>query len=157
MNPSTISTSLVSEPFDPIDAAQQFHREWGRAGAIVTFTGSVRPDFKGQKVDYLFLDWYPGMTQASIDNIAQTARETFDVLAVSAIHRCGKIPAGEAIVFVGAVSVHRRAAFEAADFMMDQLKSNAALWKRECGPHLNQWVEPTPKDALDMQRWSIRR
>ena len=156
MNPNIISTSLVSAPFDPVDAAQQFHRDWAHAGAIVTFTGSVRPDFKGRQVDYLFLDWYPGMTEASIDHIARTTHGTFDVLAVSVMHRCGRIPSGDAIVFVGAASVHRRAAFEAADFMMDQLKSHAALWKRESGPHLNQWVEPTPKDAVDMQRWSIR-
>jgi molybdopterin synthase catalytic subunit len=153
MNCNSISTSLVSEPFDPVAAAQQFHRDWGQAGAVVTFTGYARSVWKGHQVDHLFLDWYPGMTEASIEHIALATRETFDILAVSAIHRCGKIPAGEVIVFVAAASAHRRAAFEAADFMMDQLKSKAVLWKRECGPDLDRWVEPTSQDAQDLQRW----
>ena len=69
------------------------------------------------------------------------------------VHRCGDIAAGEAIVFAGAAALHRRAAFEAADYLMDRLKTEAVFWKREIGETGSQWIEPTDADHADRERW----
>ncbi|MGA9659412.1 MAG: molybdenum cofactor biosynthesis protein MoaE [Asticcacaulis sp.] len=154
MSTSKLTAILQEAAFDPSASAQAFQAEWGHAGAIVTFMGAVRPEHKGHVVDYLELDWYPGMSEASITAIGQSALDRFDIQALLIIHRCGKISAGEPIVFVAAASAHRRAAFEATDFVMDRLKTEAALWKREVGPDLDHWVEPTKADKTDLNRWS---
>jgi len=75
------------------------------------------------------------------------------VAALTIWHRCGRVEAGQPVVFVAAASPHRRAAFEAVDYAMDRLKSEAAFWKREVGPAVDRWVEPTAGDAEDLGRW----
>lgn len=145
---------LMSTAFDPAAVHGDFLARFGALGAVTAFTGVVRETAKGAAVDYLYLDWYPGMTEASIQAIADAAAERFDIQALCIHHRCGEVRAGEPVVFVAAASAHRRAAFEAVDYMMDRLKSEAALWKREVGPEVDHWVEPTGKDADDLKRWS---
>jgi molybdopterin synthase catalytic subunit len=102
----------------------------------------------------LFLDSYPGITEASLEAIAQDALDRFAVSAVCLVHRCGRIAPGEPIVFAAAAALHRRAAFEAADYLMDRLKSYAAFWKREDGVGGSNWIEPTAGDRADRARWS---
>ena len=144
---------LLSEmPLDPAQAHADFLRANGCHGAVASFVGVVRE--AGGAIDYLYLDWYPGMSEASLQVIAEAASEVFDIKALSIQHRCGRVTAREPVVFVAAASAHRRAAFEAVDYMMDRLKSEAALWKREVGPNIDHWVEPTPMDAADLKRWS---
>ena len=105
------------------------------AGAIVTFVGLARRSATtGEQVDKLVLDDHPRLTQQSLDEIAAAAVEKFAVAAVRVAHRSGTIPAGEPIVFAGAAAAHRRAAFEAVDYLMDRLKTEAVFWKREEGP-----------------------
>ncbi|MGN6207139.1 molybdenum cofactor biosynthesis protein MoaE [Asticcacaulis sp.] len=149
---------LLPAGFDPAVVHSHFLARFGRLGAVTAFTGVVREAAKGaqkeNQVDYLYLDWYPGMTEASIQDIADAAAARFDIRALSIHHRCGEVLAGEPVVFVAAASAHRRAAFEAVDYMMDRLKSEAALWKREVGPQTDRWVEPTTGDADDLKRWS---
>lgn len=143
---------LLPERFDSIAAYRAFSE--AHDGAVVTFTGKVRPsDKSGGAVDHLYLDWYPGMTEASMEAIAKAALARFEVTRVMVLHRCGQVQAGEDIVFVAAASAHRRAAFEAADYMMDRLKSEAAFWKREQGPSTERWIEPTAADMADRKRW----
>jgi molybdopterin synthase catalytic subunit len=128
----------------------------GRAGdgAIVTFVGLARPaDAAGEKVTGLFLDAYPGMTEKSLDLIAADALGRFAVSAVYVVHRCGDIAAGAPIVFAAAAAPHRRAAFEAADYLMDRLKTDAAFWKREQKLDGPAWIEPTEADRADRGRW----
>ena len=149
-----INICLLPAGFDPAKVHSDFLAQFGALGAVVAFTGVVREMAKGVPVDYLYLDWYPGMTEASIQAIADTAASRFDIGAIGIHHRCGEVRAGEPVVFVAAASAHRRAAFEAVDYMMDRLKSEAALWKREVGPQTDRWVEPTSKDADDLKRWS---
>ncbi|OYW83220.1 MAG: molybdopterin synthase [Asticcacaulis sp. 32-58-5] len=152
---------LLPEPLDSIAAFREFSesaQHGASDGAIVTFTGKVRPvDKAGEAVDHLYLDWYPGMTEASMEAIAQAALSRFEVARVMVLHRCGQVQAGEDIVFVAAASVHRRAAFEAADYMMDRLKSEAAFWKRERGAGSERWIEPTDADQADRKRWDNDR
>jgi molybdopterin synthase catalytic subunit len=124
-------------------------------GGVVSFVGLARPVSKsGNPIDCLVLDHHPTMTQRSLDEIARAAGERFDVGHVRIVHRCGTVAAGEPIVFAGAASPHRRAAFEAADYLMDQLKTKAVLWKREVGRAGSEWIEPTDADYSDLERWS---
>jgi len=145
---------LLPADLDAAALHSDFLARFGVLGAVATFTGVVREAARGAAVDYLYLDWYPGMTEASIQAIAEAAAERFDIQALCIHHRCGEVRAGEPVVFVAAASAHRRAAFEAVDYMMDRLKSDAAFWKREVGPEADHWVEPTAGDADDLKRWS---
>ena len=88
-----------------------------------------------------------------MQQITVAAAERFDVSHVRVAHRCGEIPAGAPIVFAGAAARHRRAAFEAADYLMDRLKTEAVFWKREVGEAGSQWIEPTEADDADRDRW----
>ena len=149
---------LLPAGFDPAAVHSDFLARFGTLGAVTAFTGVVWEAAKGgqkeNQVDYLYLDWYPGMTEASIQDIADAAAARFDIRALSIHHRCGEVRAGEPVVFVAAASAHRRAAFEAVDYMMDRLKSEAAFWKRESGEAFTRWVEPTAQDRDDLNRWS---
>lgn len=123
-------------------------------GAVVSFTGLARPGSKaGHAVDRLVLEHHPELTLQSLEDIAAEAAARFDVEHVHVVHRCGSIAAGEPIVFAGAAALHRRAAFEAADYLMDRLKTEAVFWKREIGVAGSEWVEPTDTDYADRDRW----
>lgn len=148
-------TRLVEEPFRPEDELARFIARLDGDGAVVSFTGLARPTAaEGRPVAALFLDFYPGMTEASLESIARDALERFPVSAVSVVHRCGEIAPGEPIVFAAAAAPHRRAAFEAADYLMDRLKTDAAFWKREDGAEGAMWIEPTAADRAARARWN---
>lgn len=123
-------------------------------GAVVTFTGLARGvGNDGSAVQSLTLDWYPGMTERSMVDIAEAAAARFPVSDLVVVHRCGDIVPGETIVFVAAAAPHRRVAFEAADYLMDRLKTEAAFWKRETGPAGTRWIEPVDDDRAALARW----
>jgi len=123
-------------------------------GAVVTFVGLARPESgEGNAVDAIVLDHHPTLTRQSLEAIAVACAERFDVSHVRVVHRCGTVLAGEPIVFAGAASLHRRPAFEAADYLMDRLKTEAVFWKREIGDDGSNWVEPTEADFADRDRW----
>jgi len=123
-------------------------------GAIISFVGIARPVSGREKaVNQLVLEHHPTLTHQSLNEIAAAAEERFDVSHVRVVHRCGEIAPGEPIVFAGAASLHRRAAFEAADYLMDRLKTEAVFWKREIGQDGSEWIEPTDADYADRERW----
>jgi molybdopterin synthase catalytic subunit len=123
-------------------------------GAIVSFVGLARPESsEGNAVDALVLDHHPTLTRQSLEDIAVACGERFDVSHIRVVHRCGTVPSGEPIVFAGAASIHRRAAFDAADYLMDRLKTEAVFWKREVGDAGSTWIEPTEADVADRERW----
>ena len=123
-------------------------------GAIVAFVGLARPESReGNPVDAVVLDHHPTLTRQSLEQIAVACGERFNVSHVRVVHRCGTVPAGEPMVFAGAASIHRRAAFDAADYLMDRLKTEAVFWKREVGDAGSEWVEPTEADFADRDRW----
>ena len=123
-------------------------------GAVVSFTGIARARSEGGKaVDRLILEHHPALTLQSLEEIAVEAATRFNVSHVHVVHRCGDIAAGEPIVFAGAASLHRRAAFEAADYLMDRLKTEAVFWKREVAEEGSEWIEPTDRDYADRERW----
>ncbi|HET7605202.1 MAG TPA: molybdenum cofactor biosynthesis protein MoaE [Sphingomicrobium sp.] len=122
-------------------------------GAVVSFVGIARSESKRGPVERLILEHHSILTQQSLDEIAVAAGERFDVSHVRVVHRCGEIAPGEPIVFAGAASRHRRAAFDAADYLMDRLKTEAVFWKREVGEDGSAWIEPTEADYADRERW----
>lgn len=142
---------LVSAPFDPGEALAAFCRDRTETGAVASFTGLARAE--AGRTALLELEAYPGFTEKEIARHEAAARERFGLQDVMILHRTGAIPPGEAIVFVATASAHRRAAFEACDFLMDYLKSRAPFWKKETGPDGARWIEPTGQDRDDLARW----
>jgi molybdopterin synthase catalytic subunit len=150
----SVVANLEPHALDPqLELAELTEQALGD-GAIVSFVGLARPESaNGDAVDALVLDHHPTLTRQSLEEIAVACAERFDVSHVRVIHRCGTIPAGEPIVFAGASSIHRRAAFDAADYLMDRLKTEAVFWKREVGDGAAKWIEPAEADFADRGRW----
>ncbi len=122
-------------------------------GAVVTFTGKVRNHNLGNDVSALTLEHYPGMTEKALDEIIAEARARWALQRVSLIHRVGALYPGDEIVFVGVTSAHRSMAFDAAEFIMDYLKTRAPFWKREATEQGERWVESRQSDHDAAGRW----
>ncbi|WP_347253039.1 molybdopterin synthase catalytic subunit MoaE [Leminorella grimontii] len=122
-------------------------------GAVVTFTGKVRNHNLGDSVSALTLEHYPGMTEKSLAEIVVAARERWPLQRVSVNHRVGELFPGDEIVFVGVTSAHRGSAFDAAEFIMDYLKTKAPFWKREATQEGDRWVESRDSDREAAERW----
>lgn len=122
-------------------------------GAVVTFTGKVRDHNLGDKVSSLTLEHYPGMTEKTLADIVSEARGRWPLQRVAVIHRVGELHTGAQIVFVGVSAAHRNAAFEAAQFIMDYLKTRAPFWKREATEEGARWVEAKESDDHAAGRW----
>ncbi|MBI1394131.1 MAG: molybdenum cofactor biosynthesis protein MoaE [Alphaproteobacteria bacterium] len=144
---------LQSTPLDPGAAYRDFAKAVADAGAIVTFTGVVRPDANGAPVRKLTLEAYSPLTEREAEAATAMAESRWPLLAAMAIHRVGDMAPGDPIVFVATASRHRRAAFEAADFLMDYLKTEAVFWKKEWTDAGAHWIEPRPDDHADRRRW----
>ncbi|GGE00204.1 molybdenum cofactor biosynthesis protein MoaE [Tsuneonella deserti] len=150
-----VEARITDDALDPRAEFDAFLAALGGEGGVATFTGLARPSsIRGAAVERLFLDHHPVLTEQSVRQIAADARQRFGVSAVRVVHRIGEVGSGDAIVFVAAASAHRRAAFEAADYMMDRLKTQAVFWKREDTAIGSNWIEPTEADHADTQRWS---
>jgi molybdopterin synthase catalytic subunit len=143
--------TLTDQAFDPGAALTEFCRGRSEAGAVASFVGLARGEAGAATA--LELEAWPEFTIPEIDKMAEAARRRFDLIDVAVIHRIGEIGPGEAIVLVMTAAAHRRAAFEACDFLMDYLKSRAPMWKKEHGPGGTRWVEPTARDLADIRRW----
>lgn len=151
----TLSTHLTQDVIDISAILAELKTVSKHEGAMVTFHGIMRPFTKqGEPLDKLVLEWHPRMTARSLQEIGEEGLARFSVSHVRIVHRCGPIRPGEVIVFVGVTSDHRREAFQAADYLMDRLKTDAVFWKREEGPFGSRWIEPTERDAADRNRWS---
>ena len=144
--------SLTDQGFDPGPLLSGFCRGRAETGAVASFTGLARAE--GGETKILELEAYPGFTEAQIGAIAETAKTRFDLQDLMIIHRIGQIAPGEPIVFVATAAAHRRAAFEACDYLMDYLKSRAPFWKKEHGPDGARWIEPRAQDHEDIARWA---
>lgn len=148
-------TRLIDGPLSAPDDLEAFLRGRTGDGAVVSFTGLARGTARdGSAVTRLRLDWYPGMTERSLQVIAEAGAARFAVSDLLVVHRCGEVLPGETIVFVAAAAPHRRQAFLAADHVMDRLKTEAAFWKWEQGPAGGRWIEPAETDRADNERWS---
>ena len=145
---------LTSAPFEPGALLTDFARGRSETGAVATFPGIARAEQGATTI--LELEAYPGFTEAAIGQIADQARARWSLDGLLVVHRVGQIAPGEPIVFVATASAHRRAAFEACDFLMDYLKSRAPFWKKEHGPSGARWIEPRAQDYADAARWDAK-
>ena len=139
------------------DAAQEIAAlSQGRTdiGAVVTFSGICRGSENGAPIAALTLEHYPGMAEAEIGRHADEALSRWPLQGLTVIHRFGRIAPGENIVLVVTASAHRQAAFEAAEFLMDYLKTNAPFWKREESANGSSWVEARDHDDAAAARWT---
>ena len=121
-------------------------------GAIVSFIGTVR-DAHGD-VSEMTLEHYPGMTEKELERIEKEANDRWPLQGSLIVHRFGPMKPGENIVLVVTLSQHRQAAFEAAEFLMDFLKTNAPFWKKEQGPEGGDWVDARESDDTAQERWN---
>lgn len=123
-------------------------------GAIVTFTGTVRGNAGDSPITSMTLEHYPGMTEAELERVEAEAIERWPLTGSLIIHRVGELSPGDNIVLVITASAHRHAAFEAAEFLMDYLKSRAPFWKKEARPDgSSTWVDARESDTDALKRW----
>ncbi len=122
-------------------------------GALVSFSGLVRDHAAGTEIAGLTLEHYPGMTEKALAKIEAEAQARWPLQASLIIHRFGPMAPGEQIMMVATASPHRQAAFEAAEFLMDYLKSRAPFWKKESTPKGGQWVDARESDEDALARW----
>jgi molybdopterin synthase catalytic subunit len=145
---------LADQSLSPGALLDDFSRDRQASGAIVSFTGLTRARTDGRAVARLTLDAFPGFTERVMAEIEAEARARFAIDDVLAVHRWGIVEIGEPIIFVAVAAEHRRAAFEAADFLMDQFKTRAPFWKKEDGPDGPRWIEARAEDHQDLARWA---
>lgn len=124
-------------------------------GAVVSFTGLVRDFNERPEVQALTLEHYPGMTEAALGEIVEQAESRWPLQGVTVIHRIGRLAPSDPIVLVVVASAHRRAAFEACDFIMDYLKTRAPFWKKEHTASGDYWVSERDGDHHDARRWEM--
>lgn len=146
---------MISVQFDDFSVADEYEKlaEGTEAGAVVTFIGKVRDFNQGDAVTGLSLEYYPGMTEKSLQEIVDQAHQRWPLLKTRVIHRVGDLVLGDQIVFVGVTSAHRGAAFEACEFIMDFLKTRAPFWKKEQTPEQCRWVDARETDTSAADRW----
>lgn len=137
---------VQTEDFDPGEEIERLTHGRSDIGGIVSFTGIVRNVA-------LTLEHYPGMTEREIGRIAEEARSRWPLLGLTVIHRYGRLEPGARIVLVVTASEHRKAAFEAAEFLIDWLKTKAPFWKLEESRNGPQWVEAKASDDDAAQKW----
>lgn len=150
-----MSVRVQEQDFDIGDEVRQLTAGRTDIGAVVTFTGTVRKTGDTGPTAAMELEHYPGMTEAELARIEQEAHTRWPLQASLIVHRVGTLKAGGNIVLVIAASTHRHAAFEAAMFLMDYLKSHAPFWKKEVSESgEGTWVDARESDGHAAQRWS---
>jgi molybdopterin synthase catalytic subunit len=154
---AVLTVRLQREGFDVAAEAAKLSRGRRDVGAVVTFAGICRGDEGGEPIAALTLEHYPGMAEAEIERHVAEAAARWPLTGVTVIHRYGRIAPGEDIVLVVAASAHRQAAFAAAEFLMDYLKTRAPFWKqvettgaKSAG---KSWVEARSEDDAAADRW----
>jgi molybdopterin synthase catalytic subunit len=126
-----------------------------RVGAVCSFIGTVRDRNDGLNVSTLELEHYPGMTEKSIEAMIDAAHQRFDIYAARVIHRIGVMQPLDQIVLVAVTSAHRGESFQACEFLMDYLKTQAPFWKKEQTPDGARWVDARVSDDAALAKWGI--
>lgn len=133
---------VQQEDFDPGEELERLRDETGgQAGAVVSFIGLVRDFNDGERIEEMTLEHYPGMTEKALAAIETQARERWKLNGVIIIHRIGPLRPNDRIVLVAVASPHRRAAFQACEFLIDTLKTGAPFWKKEITAAGTHWVD----------------
>lgn len=155
MKPS-MTVRLQREPFDAAAEADKLTSRRTDVGAVVSFTGICRGSEEGEPIAALTLEHYPGMAEAEIERHVVEACERWPIFGVTVVHRYGRISPGEPIVLVITTSSHRLAAFAAAEFLMDFLKTRAPFWKQVETKRAKNWVDAKASDDAAAERWRER-
>ena len=140
-------TGIAFDPWEELSSFQTAMKREGEYGACANFVGTMRDMNEGDVVNGMFLEHYPGMTEKHLEKIVQAAKEQWDILEALVIHRVGELLPNDPIVLVAVWSAHRKDAFEASRFIMEDLKSKAPFWKKESlestgqTAEKNRWVE----------------
>jgi len=145
--------AVQAEPFDAALLLADFSARAEGAGAIASFTGLVRGENDGAAVSILALEHHPSLTEKAIAGIGRDAVQRFALTDIMIVHRHGAMVPGEAIVLVAAAAAHRRPAFDAVDYVMDRLKTEAPFWKREQRDDGAHWLEARDSDREARARW----
>ena len=152
---SRARVSIQTDDFDLGAEVARLRAGDGGVGAVVAFVGTVRDRSDGADVSRMELEHYPGMTEKAIDAMIDAATARFDIRAARVIHRVGVLDAQDQIVLVAVTSAHRGSAFDACEFLMDYLKTQAPFWKKEHTPQGARWVDARSHDDAALQRWGI--
>ena len=148
--------SIQSEDFDLSAEIAALREGDARVGAVCSFVGTVRDRNDGSTVHTLELEHYPGMTEKAIESMIDEAHRRFDIFAARVVHRVGQMEPLDQIVLVAVTSAHRGESFQACEFLMDYLKTQAPFWKKEQTPEGARWVDARVADDAALQRWGIR-
>lgn len=141
-----VRIAIQESAFDTAAEVRRLRETSRRVGGIVTFIGVVRDLNDAADVSNLYLEHYPGMTEQQIADIIEEARQRYDVMAATVIHRVGELQPSDEIVFVGVASAHRGDAFHAAEFIIDFLKTRATFWKKEQTSDGDRWLGTRQSD-----------
>jgi molybdopterin synthase catalytic subunit len=150
--------SVQTEDFDLSVEIAKLRASDKRVGAVCAFVGTVRDINDGDAVSEMELEHYPGMTEKSIETTIDAAMQRFDIYGVRVIHRVGKLQPMDQIVMVAVTSAHRGESFQACQFVMDYLKTQAPFWKKELTPNAAttaRWVDARSSDDAALEKWKI--
>jgi molybdopterin synthase catalytic subunit len=147
--------SVQTADFDLSAEVATLHANDPGVGAVASFVGTVRDHSDGAGVSLMELEHYPGMTEKAIEAMIDQALQRFDIRAARVIHRVGPLRPCEQIVLVAVTSAHRGQAFQACEFLMDYLKTQAPFWKKERTPEGAHWVDARVSDDAALARWGI--
>jgi molybdopterin synthase catalytic subunit len=153
--PDPLRVSIQAADFDLGAEVAALRAADHGVGAVASFIGTVRDRSDGSGVSAMELEHYPGMTERSIEGMIDEALARFDIRAARVVHRIGLLQPGEQIVLVAVTSAHRGQAFQACEFLMDYLKTQAPFWKKETTPEGARWVDARVADDAALARWGI--
>jgi len=152
---SSARVFIQTGDFDLQQEVAALHAGDGRIGAVCTFVGTVRDRNHGSDVSSMELEHYPGMTEKAIEAMIDDAHRRFDILGARVVHRIGRLEPPDRIMMVAVVSAHRGQSFQACEFLMDYLKTQAPFWKKERTPEGARWVDARVADDAALARWGI--
>ncbi|MBP6778163.1 MAG: molybdenum cofactor biosynthesis protein MoaE [Piscinibacter sp.] len=152
---STARVSIREADFDLAAEVAALRAGDGGVGAVVAFVGTVRELSGGAPIAAMELEHYPGMTERAIEAMIDAARQRFDIRGARVVHRVGALQPLDQIVLVAVTSAHRGQAFQACEFLMDYLKTQAPFWKKEHTPDGARWVDARAADDAALTRWGI--
>ena len=147
--------SIQSADFDLGEEVAALRASDARVGAVCSFIGTVRDRSDGLSVSTMELEHYPGMTERAIEAMIDEAHQRFDIHGARVVHRVGLLLPTDQIVLVAVTSAHRGQSFQACEFLMDYLKTQAPFWKKERTPQGAQWVDARVSDDAALARWGI--
>ena len=147
--------SIQTADFNLSDEVAKLQSGDKRIGAICTFTGTVRDCNDGASVSSMELEHYPGMTEKAIESMVDAAMDRFDIFGVRIVHRVGLLQPLDQVVLVAVTSAHRTESFQACEFLMDYLKTQAPFWKKEQTADGSRWVDARVSDDAALARWGI--